>query len=426
MRGTHSRSWCVLVAVGGSLALTGCSSTTDAIGSDEPIALDAGPRVLLPLVCGGRTVNAFFELLGISDADVKARIDEVFERLFHGDPDQEAFYVPVGKDQAFVKDTYHNEEARTEGIGLAMNIAVKLGHREEFDRLWRWSVATIQDKDGRGQGYFWSRCDEVGDTVSCYDPYGMEQLTMALIFAHERWGSDSGDIDYEQDALELLDLMRREEAEDGAGVDSVTSIFDEETALPYHLPSPDASDFTRPAVVIPAYYRLWAQATGDRFWMDATERGREYLRATCHPGTGFYPVRAFFDGKPVPGWGDYQPEAYRAQVNVVLDWLWGWEDLWTQSGANRVISFFGTKVVEPFCRSYSHDGSQCVDTEAADPSLAAVNAIAALASTQAERVRFIRALWDAETPTGDSRYYGGLLHLIALMMVGGQYPICSG
>ena len=124
-------------------------------------------------------------------------------------------------------------------------------------------------------------------------------MVTALIFANDRWGSGTGPVNYEAGAVALLDVMRHKEDENGGVVGGITDTFDSTTALPFHLPEVAYAGVGRPSIVMPAYYDLWAQATGDPFWT----RARGAPRATtgsksAHPTTGLMPVRATFDGEP--------------------------------------------------------------------------------------------------------------------------------
>jgi oligosaccharide reducing-end xylanase len=58
----------------------------------------------------------------------------------------------------------------------------------------------------------------------------------------------------------------------------------------------------------------------------------------------------------------------------------------------------------------------CVD-------LVAMNAVASLASTNANRKDFVEDLWNTPVPTGTYRYYDGLLYMIGLLHVGGNFRI---
>jgi oligosaccharide reducing-end xylanase len=52
-----------------------------------------------------------------------------------------------------------------------------------------------------------------------------------------------------------------------------------------------------------------------------------------------------------------------------------------------------------------------------------MNAVACLASTNANRRDFVEELWNAPVPSGPYRYYDGLLHMMALLQVSGNFKI---
>ena len=52
------------------------------------------------------------------------------------------------------------------------------------------------------------------------------------------------------------------------------------------------------------------------------------------------------------------------------------------------------------------------------------NAVAGLATTDAKRAKlFTDALWNAPIPSGQGRYYDGMLYLMSLMHLGGEFRI---
>ena len=191
-----------------SMLCPACRTTVDSLGSDS----DAGAKAMLrPLARLPSYPNAFRDVLGKTDSEIADKIAATFAQLFHGDPAREAIYFPVGADQAYVRDILH-DDIRTEGIGYGMMIAVQLDKRDEFDRLWRFATTTLMYQSGPNQGYFRSVCDGLAGAVTCVDPFGFQQFLMGLIFAHDRWGSASGPIDYQTDALALLTVMRERNA----------------------------------------------------------------------------------------------------------------------------------------------------------------------------------------------------------------------
>eukprot|EP01046_Picozoa_sp_COSAG06_P041988 COSAG06_NODE_5288_length_3583_cov_1.380310_2_plen_128_part_00 len=52
-----------------------------------------------------------------------------------------------------------------------------------------------------------------------------------------------------------------------------------------------------------------------------------------------------------------------------------------------------------------------------------MNAVAALAATDATAWSFVEALWEEKIPTGRFRYYDGMLYMLGLMHVTGNFRI---
>lgn len=400
------------------VVLAGCGSTVDPVGyNGEPEP--AGPAEvtrLRPLRGPSSYPNGFSEVLGKTEAEVTARIDAAFEQLFFGDPTSEAIYFEDG-DSAHVRDILH-DDVRTEGMGLGMMVCVQLDRQSEFDRLYRHADGVLRVASGPSRGYFRSRCEQQDGTADCLDPYGMQQILMSLVFAHGRWGS-TDEIDYEAEAIELFDVLRNKELENGGVRAGVTNLFDATTQLPFDFPNTGGAGLSRPSAVMPAYYELWAQATGDAFYAGAARSGREYWIAAAHPETGLLPTRAFFDGTPVPGWDNFTSESYRTFFSLVLDRIWFAGDGFQVELANRVIGFFADEGA--YGRVYTLDG-EVVQPET-EPSLVSSNGALALVSSQAERDAFIEALWEQPLVELDTRYYPGMLQLLALITVGGRYRV---
>lgn len=359
-------------------------------------------------------------------AEVDGKVQAVFDQLFGGKPDTQAIYFEdPDSDTATISDIYHGD-VRTEGVGLGMMITVQLDERDKFDKLWRYAKTVQRYASGTNAGYFQSHCDNAaGVPQPCVDPYGAEQFAMSLIFAHDRWGSD-GAIDYEADALDVLDVMRRkEELDGGVSADGVTNIFDAETHLPFDVPDVRAAfaGQTRPSIVMPAYYALWAQATGDPFWSDAAEAGRDFFNRAADPKTGFMPLRAYFDGNAVPGADTFTPEGYRVLLNLVLDQIWLRKSVTGVQICERVLQTFSDlrNKGKPYVGGYQLDGT--LDSMTPEESLVPLNGATALIVKNGDRKDYIDAVWAMETPTKENRYYTGIVELFALLVLSGKMQV---
>lgn len=403
-----------------------CGSTLDSLGCAERAAgLDGGSEPVRAGALGSLKgpasyPNAFRELLGRSDGEIAAKIERSFQQLFHGDPATEAIFVPVGNDQAYILDVLH-DEVRSEGIGLGMLIAVQLGKRDEFDRLWRYAQAH-RVPSGAAQGYFPSRCNEgTAASYDCHDPYGYQQIATTLLLAHGRWRAEPGSIDYGQAAAELIDLARNQQAYNCGVREGVTSIFDASSALPYDVPTTAAAGISRPSIVMPAYYELWEQATGDGFWGKAADAARAYWRAAAHPSTGLIPEKAAFDGSPVEGYGNFTSECDRAFFSMVTDHLWSGRRSWLEDEANRILQFFHGQGLTDYGQVFTLDGTELQPLH--DMPLVAANGALALVATMDRRADFVNEVWILETPTGSPRYYAGIMQLLSLVYLSGQMRV---
>jgi oligosaccharide reducing-end xylanase len=403
--------------------LTSCRSTLDSLGcTQRSLVADGGGIAststlkLAPLTGPPLYPNAFRDLLGKSDSEISTKLTGAFEQLFHGDPSTEAIFVPVGSDKGYIVDSFHND-IRTEGIGLAMMITVSLDKRDEFDRLWRYTKS-IQVVDGAAQGYFPSVCNSP-DTVSCYDPFGLQNIAMALLLARGRWQTTPGAIDYGSEAAALLDLVRNKEIYNCGVFKGITAPFDAKSKLPYVEPTVASAGVSSPSIVMPAYYDLWYQATSDPFWQQAAVAARAYWMASAKPT--LMPVRATFDGTPVPGFDTFSAQSHRTLLNMAIDGIWSGGSSWLIDESNRLLQFFDDQGLATYGVEFSLDGKTIQSMH--NGSLVAANGALALVATSDVRRDFVNEVWNLTIPTGSTRYFAGIMQLAALVVMSGQLRV---
>jgi oligosaccharide reducing-end xylanase len=366
--------------------------------------------------------NLFGEYLGKSDAEIQAKLDAAWKQLFYGSDDFQRVYYPVGEDMAYIEDI-GNSDVRTEGMSYGMMLAVQFDKKAEFDRIWKWAKTYMYQTDGPYKGYFAWHCTPEGKKLASNPASdGEEWFVTALFFASGRWGDGTGDLNYKQQAQNILDTIRSKTAE-GNGI--ATDMFDPRAKQVVFVPSGRNSTFSDPSYHLPAYYELWARwADKDNaFWADAAGVSRYYFRLAADPQTGLMPDYANFDGTPATtdDHQDFRFDAWRTLSNVAVDYAWFGADPWQAQQSDRVLTFLASQGMDGYPNQYSLTGKPLSGDHSTG--LVAMAAVAAEAASPETGKPFVKALWDAKIPSGTWRYYDGMLYMLALLHDSGNFRI---
>jgi oligosaccharide reducing-end xylanase len=384
----------------------------------------------------GHYRNLFAET-GHSKREGSHKIKSAYRQLFHGDPQTQAIFFWTGKNAngrlAYITD-WNSHDVRTEGMSYGMMIAVQLNHRKEFNALWNWAKTYmyIGDPNHPSYGYFsWSCKTDGTPNEETAAPDGEEYFVMSLYFAANRWGTGKGIYDYKHEADELLSNMRHRKEKTGPtnfGIRTVVAEVNKEHKMIRFVPSTTRGDFTDPSYHLPAFYELWARwgpAEDRGFWAGASEASREFFPKTVHPQTGLAPVYANFDGTPhanrFPQSAMFGYDSWRAESNWSVDWSWWQKAAVEQELSDRIQSFFWAQGIATYGEVYTLDGK--VVQAQHSPGLVATNAAASLAAMNPHAKDFVEALWNTPVPSGQLRYYDGMLYLMSLMHCGGEFRI---
>jgi len=371
------------------------------------------------------TYNNVFKELGKTEAEIQARLNEVFEEIFFG---EEKIYFPNG-DMGYVMDT-GNHDIRSEGQSYAMMVFLQMDRQEDFDRIWKWTKTYMYIPEGWCKGYFaWSMLPDGGKNSDGPAPDGEEFFAMALLMASARWGDGEGIFNYSKEARDLLHECVHK-GEDGVG----EPMFNPENKLIKFVTNLEMSD---PSYHLPHFYELYALKCneGDReFWKAAAKASREFLKTSCHPVTGLTPEYSYYDGSPYaernnpdktkhPGHDTFYSDAYRVAANIGLDWEWFAADEWQQEFADNIQRFFCELPAEDQDKVYEIDGT-VIDMPALHPvGLLATNAQASLAAKGEYRLALARRFWNTPPRKGDRRYYDNFLYIFAFLSLSGNYKI---
>lgn len=388
---------------------------------------------------------------GHTAAEIHAKVGAAYNQLFHGDPQTQAIAFDAGSNAngplMYVTD-WANHDVRTEGMSYGMMIAVQLGKKNEFDAIWNWAKTYMYVSDPKAPSYeffAWSCKTDGTHNSEGAAPDGESYFAMALLFAGNRWPGGKGIYDYHAEAKKLLSAMVHRPVISAPAQNGSHNLSGQHVVGPMMHPDPPEilfvpevmpQPFTDPSYHLPAFYELWARwgPEEDRaFWARAAETSRAFFIKTVNRNTGLAPVYANFDGTPHTNAfqqsDEFGYDAWRVVSNWSVDWSW-----WQKAPAERMLSdriqkFFAAQGVDTYGPVYSLDGKDLGATpglthEDHPAGLAGTNAVAGLAATDKKRARqFAEALWNTPIPSGQYRYYDGMLYLMSLMHLSGEFRI---
>jgi len=386
-----------------------------------------------------------FEELGKTTAQIDAKVQNTFNRLFvNGSADQKIYYE-VGSDMAYILDV-HNNDVRSEGMSYGMMMCVQMNDKTRFDRLWKWARTYMYNdrtvKVDNVRGYFSWACQTNGNRKDQNPaPDGEFYFVTSLLFASARWGDGSGIFEYGREARNILyDMIHR----DSGGLDNwgAASMFNTTNHLPVFSTIGSAANHTDPSYNLPAFYEIWAieieagqgywniwgseaaARVDAQFYRDAATASRTLFHNATNATTGLGPDYSNFNGTPVSGQhADFRHDAWRIAMNIGMDYAWWKKDAWQLTFADRIQGFFHSKGVNSYGQLWTLSGSLLNETNAGDhsPGLAACNAVATLAASQAITWDFVEDLWNASMTSGTYRYYDGCLYMLGLLHVSGKF-----
>lgn len=366
--------------------------------------------------------------LGIPEKEIERKISETFNTMFYGN-EHERIYHPVAPDMGYIEDT-GNIDARTEGMSYGMMMCVQLDKKEEFDRIWKWSMTYMYMQDGPCAGYFAWSCKPDG-TKNSHGPApdGEEYYAAALFMASSRWGDGDGIYNYSLWAKTILrDCIHR----NGEGEKTGEVMFGSDNYLIKFVPG---CPFTDASYHLPHFYEIFAERADKRdrdFWLKAAKASREYLHKACHPVTGLCSDYSEYDGSVLkksfnPNAGLHYSDSYRTVYNIALDWSWNKKDLWQPEECRKVQRYFES--AEDNWDTVPHPDGRLTEEKAMHPiAIKATKAAASIAAldgaNEKERelaIRLVKEFFEMPLRSGNRRYYDNCLYLFSLLMLAGRY-----
>ena len=362
-----------------------------------------------------------FSLIGKSDAQVKERLNQLFNTIFFDEEERFYFDTPCGT-MGYMLDT-GNIDARTEGMSYGMMMAVQTDRKDLFDKLWLFTVTHMLQRDGKYQGYFaWSVNRDGTHRAEGPAPDGEEYFAMALFFASARWGDGEAPFDYSVQAREILrHCVHQDEIVPGGD-----PMWNREN---YYIKFIPESPYSDPSYHLPHFYQLFADRANEEdraFWARAAQASREYIALSAHPVTGMSPEYAEYDGSPRHMFRksmDYYSDAYRVVMNIALDHLWMGETEALDTVAENLQKFFYENTEFGVYGSYMLDGTVHPEPAMHPVAITATLAAGSIASEGPYKKEWLQRLWDTPLRKGVRRYYDNCLYFFSFLMLSGEYKM---
>jgi len=384
-------------STGGTGALADCTSN----GGASPA--NTTPRAECTAPAASR--NLFNEVLCKSPADVQAKMASLVQQLFHGSGQDQAIYyeLSANSSQAFIEDIASGD-VRSEGQSYGMFVAVQMNMRSEFDKLWNYAKACMQQPSGV---FAWQmNVDSCTPKSTGQAPDGDEYFAEALRLADRRWGS-SGAINYRNEALKIMAAMASHDF----------------NANPAIVKFSQNSNYSDPSYVLPLFYTEWAcfDTANATLWRNAASYGRTYFPKVINASTGLAPYQANFDGSAYSAGNTFNADSWRVPMNVLSDFAVNRIGTWQTGYAATNAAFWKSQGLDKYGGKYSLTGTAMDQYHGAG--LTGVNAMLAFGLSPAEATPLLQAAWDQGTPTGQYRYYDGTLYMLSMLYLTGTFSL---
>ena len=89
--------------------------------------------------------------------------------------------------------------------------------------------------------------------------------------------------------------------------------------------------------------------------------------------------------------------------------------------SDRIQAFFAAQGLDAYGDQYTLDGKKIATRHSTG--LVSTNAVASLAATNPRARDFVETLWRTPVPSGEQRYFDGMLYLMSIMHLSGEFRI---
>jgi oligosaccharide reducing-end xylanase len=119
---------------------------------------------------------------------------------------------------------------------------------------------------------------------------------------------------------------------------------------------------------------------------------------------------------------NFSYDSWRTASNWAVDYSWWRKDPEESVLSDRIQKFLFNQGIDTFDDRYTLDGKPLSDRHSTG--MVATTATSSLAATPGPiPSAFLDALWNAPVPSGEQRYYDGMLYLMSFLHCSGKFRI---
>jgi endo-1,4-beta-D-glucanase Y len=206
------------------------------------------------------------------------------------------------------------DETRVEAIGFGMLLTAYFADKDIFDGLYNFYKIKRTVKANYMMAWNVS-CDGINDPGSATD--GDIDVAFALIIAQNQWGGD-----YLEEAKDVIQVIKNSVVIQCDSLFVLAPGFSKESETGGRWGGCDLTDIQ---YYTPAFFRIFAEVSGDHDWKKLADDTYTILNAGAHPITGLVPDWQSVSG--IPGGNSnripyFRYDACRVPWRMALDYLW--------------------------------------------------------------------------------------------------------
>lgn len=303
------------------------------------------------------------------------------------------------------RDASTNYDTVSEGLGYGMILAVYFEDQQLFNDLYNY-VKCFFNSNGLMSWRIDSSGNIVGEDGKGAATDADEDIAVALVFAYKKWGSN-GPIQYESEAKNYINKIYTHMVEPGT----------------YIIKSGDTwggSSCTNPSYFSPAWYRIFADFTGNTAWNKVADKCYEIIDKTKNSNTGLVPDWCTANGTQVSGRGyDFYYDAIRYQWRTAIDYSW-YGTAKAKTNCDQISNFFKGIGVTNIKDGYTLSGSQISSNHTA--TFVSCGAASAMTGSDSTYAKSIYNESIKVKDSGNYTYFGNSLRMMILLYTTGNFP----